>query len=196
MQLKVNALGLNRLNTLVKQVKDFLIALLYRKTVKFRLIGLDDRGNLQSFLVLVHCILGRNRIITDNSGNSTHVQVFHGKADLVIGFRFHTFNSLDGKITGGANLGANFFPFQVGKSNLDINLTSDMTVEDPLNPGQEVDLGTANIEVQGESNPSPGRIRAFGGVQLNLWRIKLFLQANARPEPAAVGLTFGGRFAW
>lgn len=88
------------------------------------------------------------------------------------------------------------FDFVVGQTDMNIDLTSEMTAEDPMNPGQELDLGTAEIQVEGESNPSPGQVRAFGGVQLNLWRFKIFAQANARPEPAAVGLTFGGRFAW
>ncbi|MBT8494041.1 MAG: hypothetical protein KJO07_13385 [Deltaproteobacteria bacterium] len=88
------------------------------------------------------------------------------------------------------------FDFQVGQTDMDIDLTSDMTAPDPLNPGQELDLGTAEIQVEGESSPSPGRVRAFGGLQLNLWRFKIFGQVNARPEPAAVGLTLGARFAW
>lgn len=88
------------------------------------------------------------------------------------------------------------FDFQVGQSDLDIQLVGDMKADDPLNPGQEIDLGTATIDIDGESSPSPGRVRAFAGLQLNLWRVKLFGQVNARPEPAAVGFTFGGRFAW
>ncbi len=86
--------------------------------------------------------------------------------------------------------------FQGGKSSLDMELTGDLAVDDPTNPGQEIDLGTATVTAHEDSSPSVGRMRFFGGLQANLWRAKLFLQANVRPEPIAVGLTLGARLAW
>lgn len=83
-----------------------------------------------------------------------------------------------------------------GNSDLDVQLTGNMSTENPTNPSEELDLGTADIQVRGESSPSKGSMRFFGGLQLNLWRAKLFFQLNARPQPAAVGMTFGGRIAW
>jgi len=88
------------------------------------------------------------------------------------------------------------FDLQVGNSDLDVELSGNMSAENPMNPAETVDLGTADIQVHGESSPSKAAMRLFAGVQANLWRARLFLQANVRPDPAAVGLTFGGRVAW
>ena len=88
------------------------------------------------------------------------------------------------------------FDIQTGKAEVNMALNADLETDDPANPGQRVDLGTASISAAAESGPSVGRARFFGGLQANLWRVKLLLQANLRPSPAAVGLTFGARVAW
>ncbi len=72
-----------------------------------------------------------------------------------------------------------------GKSSLDASLTGTMTTSD----GRAI--GTTAITASGESTTSPGTGRILAGVQLNLWKLKVFAQVNASQTPAvSAGLGF------
>jgi hypothetical protein len=79
---------------------------------------------------------------------------------------------------------------QFGKTKMDVELTGNMTAPDGT------DLGTGTVTVQGSASPSPGTVRFFGGLQLNIWHAKLLVHANARPKPASAGINFAFRVAW
>jgi len=79
---------------------------------------------------------------------------------------------------------------QSGNTRADANLVGELTGTDP-GGGPDVDMGTATITADGEGGLSAGRMRFLGGVQLNLSKLKLFVQANAIPmdtASVAVGL--------
>ena len=62
-----------------------------------------------------------------------------------------------------------------------------------LNTSDGRDLGTVTITGNGNSNGSPGTFRVLAGGQVNLWKLKIFVQANVSQEPAAsvaLGLKF------
>jgi len=73
---------------------------------------------------------------------------------------------------------------QAGTSTLDADLDGTMTAIDPRDDS-EVDLGTADITIDGSSSPSVGKLRGLLGVQVNFWKLKVFVQANAMPFRAA-----------
>ena len=54
-------------------------------------------------------------------------------------------------------------------------------------------LGTVAIDAAGSNNGSPGTARILAGVQINLWKLKLFGQVNASQAPAA-SVGFGLKF--
>jgi len=83
---------------------------------------------------------------------------------------------------------------QVGKNEMNVWLDGTLTGEHP-DSGESVDLGTAHVDVAEDNGPSKGKLRFFGGAQLNAWRAKAFFQFNVAPD-RAVGVTFGGRVAW
>ena len=66
-----------------------------------------------------------------------------------------------------------------GKSTLDTNLDGTITTQDNQN------VGTVQVVADGENTGSPATGRVFAGAQLNLWKLKLFVQANASQTPAA-----------
>jgi hypothetical protein len=84
--------------------------------------------------------------------------------------------------------------FQVGSGEVAINLNGTIRGIDP-DSGDEVDLGTAVIRANEEGKPSPARFRALVGAQINLWKFRIFAQANYRPL-AAFGVSAGLRVAW
>lgn len=51
----------------------------------------------------------------------------------------------------------------------------------------------AQIKGRGSNNGSPGTARILAGVQLNLWKLKVFGQVNASQAPAA-SIAFGLKF--
>ncbi|MBA3818347.1 MAG: hypothetical protein H0X17_05605 [Deltaproteobacteria bacterium] len=62
-----------------------------------------------------------------------------------------------------------------------------------LRTGDGRDIGTVTIDADGSRSGSPVAIRLLAGIQVNLWKVKVFVQANASATPAAsVGL--GVRF--
>ncbi len=87
---------------------------------------------------------------------------------------------------GGAGL-----DLQLGSSDLVTNLTGTMTAVDPQD-GSDVDMGTADIEVSGDSPPSAGKARFLLGLQVNIWKLKTFVQLNAMPIRSA-SVAFGLR---
>lgn len=82
---------------------------------------------------------------------------------------------------------------QMGKNDMEVDLDGTLTGIEP--DGTRTDLGTADVTVAEDSGPSRGKLRFFGGLQLNAAMVKAFFQVNFAPE-GAVGITFGGRVAW
>jgi hypothetical protein len=79
--------------------------------------------------------------------------------------------------------------FTYGTSTVDANLTGDVSTSQA---GANVDVGTAVITADGEGDGSPTALRALVGAQVNLWKLKIFTQANASQTPAA-SISFGVR---
>jgi hypothetical protein len=79
----------------------------------------------------------------------------------------------------------------LGKSRLDAALDSTLVATDP-NGGDDVDMGSAQVTIDGSSGPSPGKLRGLLGVQVNIWKLKTFLQLNVMPIRAA-SVAFGLR---
>lgn len=75
-----------------------------------------------------------------------------------------------------------------GKSTIDAGLTGNVKAE-----ADGRDLGSVTITGDGESKGSPGQFRVLAGGQVNLWKLKIFVQANVSQAPAAsvaLGLKF------
>ena len=77
--------------------------------------------------------------------------------------------------------------FTVGGSDIDASLAGTMTTTDGRN------VGTASILASGDEGATPVTARVLAGVQLNLWKLKLFAQLNASQTPAA-SVGFGLKF--
>ncbi|HMI93956.1 MAG TPA: hypothetical protein VK509_21425 [Polyangiales bacterium] len=77
--------------------------------------------------------------------------------------------------------------FTLGNADLTANMTGDARSDD----GRQ--LGTVTITGEGYANGSPATVRGLVGVQLNLWKLKLFAQLNASQSPAA-SVAFGLKF--
>ena len=73
-----------------------------------------------------------------------------------------------------------------GKSTIDADLTGTVTTPDKTN------VGTVHITESGNNTSSPGTFRGLAGVQLNLWKLKLYSQVNVSQLPAA-SVGFGVR---
>lgn len=71
------------------------------------------------------------------------------------------------------------FDFTAGKSKVDANLTGQLHTTDNR------DVGTVTIAGSGDNTGSPAAARVLAGVQLNLWKLKIYVQANASATPAA-----------
>ena len=67
--------------------------------------------------------------------------------------------------------------FQLGEASMTFDLDSALSTADP-NVGGELELGSARIEVAEVADPNTVMFRVLGGVQLNIWRLKLFGQLN------------------
>lgn len=74
--------------------------------------------------------------------------------------------------------------FTAGKSTLDAALTGDIrTTDGPVPVG--TDVGTAQVNASGDNTGSPAALRALLGLQVNLWKLKIFAQGNVSQTPAA-----------
>jgi len=78
------------------------------------------------------------------------------------------------------------FDITGGKSTVDGDLTGTLTTPDKTN------IGTVHITETGSNTSSPGTFRGLAGVQVNLWKLKVYTQANVSQIPAA-SLGFGVR---
>jgi hypothetical protein len=78
------------------------------------------------------------------------------------------------------------FDITGGKSTVDGDLTGTLTTPDKTN------VGTVHITESGSNTSSPGTFRGLAGVQVNLWKLKVYTQANVSQLPAA-SLGFGVR---
>jgi hypothetical protein len=73
------------------------------------------------------------------------------------------------------------------------NSTVSASLDGVLNTDDGRDLGDVNISGNGDSDGSRGQFRLLAGGQVNLWKLKIFAQANVSQAPAAsiaVGLKF------
>jgi hypothetical protein len=77
--------------------------------------------------------------------------------------------------------------FTAGTGKLDANLAGTMRTQD----GREV--GTTTISGGGENDASPVATRVLAGLQLNLWKLKVYTQVNAAATPQAASIGFGIR---
>lgn len=66
-----------------------------------------------------------------------------------------------------------------GKSTVDADLTGTLTTPDKTN------VGTVHITESGSNTSSPGQFRGLAGVQVNLWKLKVYSQVNVSQLPAA-----------
>ena len=78
------------------------------------------------------------------------------------------------------------FDITGGKSTVDADLNGTMTTPDKTN------IGNVHITETGSNTSSPGQLRGLAGVQINLWKLKVYGQANVSQIPAA-SLGFGVR---
>jgi hypothetical protein len=69
--------------------------------------------------------------------------------------------------------------FTAGTGKLDANLTGTMRTQDNR------DIGTTTISGGGDNSASPVAARILAGVQLNLWKLKIYAQVNGSATPAA-----------
>ncbi len=79
--------------------------------------------------------------------------------------------------------------FTYGTSSVDAALTGVVTNDDT---GSDVNVGTVAITAEGENDGSPTALHALVGAQVNLWKVKAFVQGNVAQTPAA-SLSFGLR---
>ncbi|HUQ06017.1 MAG TPA: hypothetical protein VM261_26120 [Kofleriaceae bacterium] len=80
---------------------------------------------------------------------------------------------------------------QIGKASAAATLDGVMQGTDPSD-GSIVNMGTAVITANGEESPSPIAYHLLAGVELNLWKLKAFVQATLVPVDGA-SLAFGLR---
>ncbi len=73
-----------------------------------------------------------------------------------------------------------------GKTNLTGKLSGDVT-------NTQGKIATVAIDATGDRTGSPAAARLLAGVQLNLWKLKVFVQGNVSATPAA-SVAFGLRF--
>ena len=78
--------------------------------------------------------------------------------------------------------------FQTGKAKANATLNGTLTGTDPTN-GSPVDVGTANVTMNGESGPASVAYHILLGAEANVWRLKAFVQATLIPiDGASVAL--------
>ncbi len=79
--------------------------------------------------------------------------------------------------------------FTYGTSSVDAALTGVVTNDDT---GSDVNVGSVSITADGENDGSPTALHALVGAQVNLWKVKAFVQGNVAPTQAA-SVSFGLR---
>jgi hypothetical protein len=81
-----------------------------------------------------------------------------------------------------------------GGSNLDLRMNASMMGNIA---NQKLDLGTATVHAVSNVAPSPATVRGILGAQVNLWLLRIFLQANvAKGDPIMASLAGGLRIAY
>ena len=81
---------------------------------------------------------------------------------------------------------------QLGDASMNVDLDSDLTTADPV-AGGPLDLGSAQIRADDVNDPNLLMFRLMGGVQINIWRLKLFAQLNILTEDLTLSLAAGLR---
>lgn len=75
-----------------------------------------------------------------------------------------------------------------GESKVDAELVGNVKTDDST----ETPVGAAVVTANGNNTGSPAALRALLGVQVNLWKLKIFTQGNLSQTPAA-SVSFGVR---
>jgi hypothetical protein len=95
-------------------------------------------------------------------------------------------------------LGAGY-DFHFGDGEMEVDLTGDIVADNPSD-NSEVNLGSAEVEVNQTGKPSDGVFRLILGLQANISVVKVFVQANIAPNiqngATAVAAGAGVRVAW
>ena len=73
--------------------------------------------------------------------------------------------------------------FSVGSSTLGATLDGDMSITQ-----DGTDVGHVDIAASGSNTPTPVNLRGFGGLQLDVPYVSLFVQADATPSAVAASL--------
>ncbi|MCX5742458.1 MAG: hypothetical protein NT062_08180 [Proteobacteria bacterium] len=81
--------------------------------------------------------------------------------------------------------------FTVGKSEVAGDLTGDINTK--ANPSLKI--GTLALTANGDNTASPAAGRILAGAQVNLWKLKIFVQGNVSQTPAA-SVAFGLRMVF
>jgi hypothetical protein len=78
--------------------------------------------------------------------------------------------------------------FTTGSSTVNAALTGNIRTTDATN----TDVGTVTVTASGDNTASPAALHALLGAQINLWKLKIFVQGNVSQTPAA-SVSFGLR---
>lgn len=161
-------------------------------TKALRWTGIDVTGGIE----LTRWTLGiDDHIVTDFGVNGTN-----GSANLVLDSTgtfdlSSTAATLPVELTTGVRIALLLSMYvgvavdlTAGTGKLDTNLNGTLSTSDGRN------VGTATITGGGNQNASPFAARILAGVQLNLWKLKLYVQVNGSATPAA-SVGFGIRGA-
>ena len=171
--------------------------------IQYKLVQAQDDGGAAAILrwggidlttgvEFTRWTLGANKTITQTfnvDGISQQLQLdSNGKFDLT-----STAGSIPIELTTGFRIlellsfyvGAGF-DITGGKSTVDGDLTGNVTTPDKTN------IGTVHITETGNNTSSPGTFRGLAGVQVNLWKLKVYSQVNVSQLPAA-SIGFGLR---
>jgi hypothetical protein len=79
--------------------------------------------------------------------------------------------------------------FTYGESSVDAALTGDAVTRQA---GMDIEVGEVDITAEGENDGSPTALHALVGAQVNIWKLKAFVQGNVSQTPAA-SVSFGLR---
>ena len=82
--------------------------------------------------------------------------------------------------------------FQLGDASMNFNLDSTLRTADPQSGGS-LDLGRATIRADEVGDPDLLMFRILGGVQLNVWRLKVFGQLNFLTSDLTLSVAAGLR---
>lgn len=179
----LTSLGAHAQVKLIKPVEDKGIARAFRwigvdvtSGVEYTRWSLDAADDLQNDFT----VSGYDLTMTSNGAFNLTSNAITIPVEATTGFRVLGLLS----VYGGAGV-----DFSYGESTVDAALDGDVTTDQA---GVEVDVGNAVITADGKGDASPAALHALVGAQVNLWKLKIFTQANVSQIPAA-SVSFGLR---